>query len=404
VRIAVLALLAAVVSSCSPLYVLRAGYVEAQILWRREPFERVLARPELPPDRRRKIELVIAAREYARAIGLDVDGSYTSLSHLDPDHGMWVLTAAKQTSLEAHTWWFPLVGEVPYKGFFGRERAEREAASLRREGYDTYVRPAGAFSTLGWFDDPLLAHLLAWDEVSLVSLVLHELYHNSFYVPGETAFNESLATFVGDRAAIDFFAGRPGDRGLVARAQAAWDDQLQFGALLGRLAERLRALYAAQSADQILARRAEVFAAAQAEYRSLGLKSAPAFAAQPLDNAVVLHYRLYGTDLDVFESVYRREGDLRRAIDAIEAAADTDREHPFDAVRRSLALPPGDDPADEADDPPPAAAGPPTPSRGAKADGFRSLAAVGPCYEARHSWPAHGRSSARASRSLSLRS
>ena len=335
---AALALACLLAAGCSPAYVLRAGYEEAKILWRREPMERVLARADLDPAWRRKIETVLDARGFARGLGLNVGGSFASLSYLDADSNIFVLTAAKRTALEPHTWWFPIVGKVPYKGFFSRRRAEAEAAALDAHGYDTYIRPAAAFSTLGWFGDPLLRHLLRHDEGFLVNLVLHEVYHNTFYVRGATAFNESLATFVGYRGAIAFFAARPESAELAREAALEWDDELRFAAFVDRLAARLRGIYAAAPDEPAaLAAREEIFAAARSEFRSLAFarKRFDAFLTEPLDNAVVLHHLLYTTALDVFEAIYRRHGDLRSALSFIERAAHGEGD-PFTAVRRAL--------------------------------------------------------------------
>lgn len=334
-----LALACLLAAGCSPGYVLRAGYEEAKILWRREPIERVLARGTLDADERRKIATVLAAREFARTLGFKVAGSFASLSYVDGASTLYVLTAAPRTALEAHTWWFPVVGRVPYKGFFDRARAEAEAAALAARGFDTSIRSAAAFSTLGWFDDPLLRHLLRHDEVFLVELVLHELYHNTFYAAGETAFNESLATFVGHRGALAFFATRPEDAALARRAESAWVDTLRFAAFIQRLAGRLRAAYAAVPDEAAaLAARTDVFAAARAEFTTLGLSAGAfsGFLAAPLDNAVVLHYLLYATGLDAFEAIYRDQGDLRRALGVIEGAARASRAEPLAAVRRVL--------------------------------------------------------------------
>ncbi|HEY2386739.1 MAG TPA: aminopeptidase [Candidatus Binatia bacterium] len=332
---------------------LRAGYEEAKILWRREPMEQVLAAPDLDAETRRKLETVLAARAFAAGLGFDVDGSFGSLSYSDEGTNVIVVTGAKRTALEPYTWWFPVVGRVPYKGYFDAGRAKAEAASLEARGYDTYVRAAPAFSTLGWFADPLLRHQLRHDEEFLVDLVLHELYHATYYVNGQSAFNESLATFAGHRGAIAFFRAHPerahasGGDDLLAQAEASWDDALRFGTFVEKLAMSLRATYAANPdpAAAVVARDA-VFAAARVEYAGLPFVAGgfPSFAKEPLNNAVLLHYLLYGTDLEIFEAIYRNQGeDLRRALTFIHDAAETAPREPFAAVRRAFtaAAPPG---------------------------------------------------------------
>jgi predicted aminopeptidase len=334
-------------SGCAIGYVARAGYEEAKILWRRQPIPEVLADAGLDAGTRRKLETVLAARDFAVGLGLDVDGSFGTLSFSDRETNITVVTAAKRTALESYTWWFPIVGRMPYKGFFDPRRADAEAADLARRGYDVYVRPAAAFSTLGWFADPLLRHQLRHDEEFLVDLVLHELLHNTFYVRGQSAFNESLATFAGHRGAIAFFRAHPerahpprgGD--LLARAEANWADALRFGAFVTRLATLLRGAYAdAPDAAHALGARAVLFARAREEYRALPFVGGgfPSFLEEPLNNAVLLHYLIYGTDLDLFDAIYHARGDdLRAALAFIRAAARTAPDDPFGAVRRAVA-------------------------------------------------------------------
>jgi predicted aminopeptidase len=340
-RFVVACVLAAALAGCSPSYVLRAGYEEAKILWRREPISAVLARPDLEPDVRRKLELVLDARRYAEAIGLEVGGSFTTLSYVDGPTTLYVLTATPRTSLEPHTWWFPIVGSVPYKGFFDRALAEAEAKHLVARGLDTSIRGAAAFSTLGWFDDPLLRHQLAGGEVALVNLVLHEVYHATFYAKGAqaTAFNESLANFVGHRSAIDFFAARPADAALLAEARQAWEDERRFAGFVQGLAARLRTLYAEKDEAAAIAGRAALFAEAVAAFPTLAFhgRRFEKFDDVPLNNAVLLQSLLYTTDLDVFESIATRFGGVRPALDLIEAAARADPQDPFTAVHRAVA-------------------------------------------------------------------
>jgi len=338
-----LGVLAFLVAGCSPLYVLQAAYGEAKILWRREPFASVLARDDLDPEWRRKIMLVEEARAFATGLGLDVGGSFGSLSYVDAEDTVFVVTAAKQTALEPYVWWFPIVGRLPYKGFFDPERAKQEARRIEAEGYDTLVRPAAAFSTLGWFDDPLLRHVLDSDAVFLVDLVLHETYHRTFFLKGAgaSAFNESVASFVGHRGALEFFAARGGDAALVREAEVRWADARRFATFMRGLVARLEALYAGSDTADILEAREQVFAEARAEFDALPFdgKRYASFTDRPLDNAVVLHYRMYASDLDVFEQLWQVAGGLRPALDRIEAAAQATPDSPLAGVRAALRSP-----------------------------------------------------------------
>ena len=333
-----------VVSGCSAEYYVRAAWEEGRILWRRTPITTMLAGDDLAPEVRRKLEMVLELRDFARdELRLNVGGSYAAHSYVDRRVLLHVLTAVPKTSLEPHTWWFPVVGRVPYKGYFDPDDARREAESLASRGFDTNIRPAGAFSTLGWFDDPLLGHLLELDRVTLAEVVLHELLHNTLYVPGSVAFNESLANFVGKRGAIDFFTRRRGPRSPEAvAARRAWREEVEFSGLIMELTRCLRALYAEPVPEaEKLRRREQVFARGQRQW-ARALAGRPhhrhaSFSRRSLDNAVILQDLLYVTDLARFEELYRREGRrLPEAVEAVRAAA-RETERPFDALPRPAA-------------------------------------------------------------------
>jgi predicted aminopeptidase len=319
-------------AACSPLYVLRAGYEEARILWRREPITRLLADPELGKATRAQLELVLAVRAFARDdLGLRVGGSYSSYARVDPDQMVSVVAAAPRLQLVPYTWWFPIVGRVPYKGFFSAAAAEQEAESLERRGFDTLVRRAVAFSTLGWFDDPLLSNQIALDRVALAEVIFHELLHNTIYLAGHAEFDESFATFVGHQGAIAFFVAAH-DLDGARQAVAAWQDALAFSEFLGRFAARLRAAYAG-GAD--LARRAALFADGQAEFRRAGLEAGRyrRFGSEPLNNAIVLQYLAYTDRLALFAQLQQDEGgDLRHTIGRVRALVRAHADDPFAAV------------------------------------------------------------------------
>jgi len=333
-----LLVLLGLVCACSPLYVLQAGYEEAKILWHRKPIAEVLRRPDLDAATREKLALVLRVRRFvAQELDFAVGGSYSSITEIAQPPLVYVLTAAPRTSLEPYTWWFPIIGRVAYKGYFDQAAAKREAQRLEARGYDTYVRTAVAFSTLGWFSDPLLPHLLQYDQETLANIVIHELFHTTFYLPGQTAFNEALANFAGHRGAIAFFSREQGhDAAVTQRAVATWKNELTIAAFLAEAAGRLEALYRSSLSETEKLRQREVFFThLQEEFRSLPgpVRQNSDFATVQLNNAVVLHYLIYLQDLGVFEEIFQQNGqDLRQTLNRIIAAA-KDADNPFEEVR-----------------------------------------------------------------------
>jgi predicted aminopeptidase len=333
-------------SGCSPLYVMRAAYEEGKILWRREPISEFLEKPGTVADTKEKLALVLAVRDYAdKTLKMNVGGSYSSYSYVDRPALTYILTAVPKTELKPYTWWFLFVGRVPYKGYFSREDANRAAAELQREGYDTVIRTSAAFSTLGWFDDPLLSNLLRYDRVTLANIIFHELLHNTLYVKGSTAFNESLANFVGGHAAIDFFRDKFGEGSAEhQRAVLAWQGELEFADFLEGVTSTLKALYASNiSIEDKLRLREEVFARSKAEwarriadpprYRSRD------FLQRPFNNAVIIQYTLYLMNLRLFETLYDAEGkSLTRLIDSIREAVSKGDE-PFERLHALIGQP-----------------------------------------------------------------
>jgi len=247
---------------------------------------------------------------------------------------VYVVSAAPWDRLEPYTWWFPIVGRIPYRGYFHRADAEALAARLQDEGYDTYVRPAVAFSTLGWFDDPLLSNMLRQSEVGLTNTILHELLHNTMYLAGEAAFNESFATFVGSAGAISFFTDR-GDHERAERARALWADEIRFSRFLQRCITDLTAAYA-NGIDR--AQRTELFATWQRAYAAEQWQTRRYhdFAEQPLNNARVLHFQLYADRLELFERVYAlRPDDLAATITWVRETV-AHSEDPFAALEEAV--------------------------------------------------------------------
>ncbi len=348
IPLAMIALVAGASLTCStPRYIVRAGIEEARILSRRQPIEQVVRDPSTSDDVRHKLALVLQARTFARErLGLDVGESYTTYSWIDRDTLAMVLSAAHRDRFEAVTWTFPIVGRIPYKGYFSLEEAQDAAAALEREGFDTYIRPTSAFSTLGWFNDPLLSTLLRYDDVSLVSTVIHELAHNTLFIPSQVSFNESFASFVGDRGAIEFFCGLEGEDGERCReARARWSDNVIFGRFLEGLIADLEVLYARPdlTSEEKISRREQVYASARERFirdvqPRLSIPGYRGVARMEPNNARLIAWRLYYDRLWLFDEAFERQGgDLPGTIRAIRAAVEHSGDAPFEALERLAA-------------------------------------------------------------------
>ncbi|MDQ6737268.1 MAG: aminopeptidase [Gemmatimonadota bacterium] len=324
-------------------YLSRGAWEEAKILGRRKPIAAILADPRTAPAVRAKLTIVEAARKFAHdSLGLRTGESFTTYSYVESDTLVLVLSAAYRDRLEPYTWWFPVVGRVPYKGFFDFAAARAAAHDLEAAGFDVYLRPSSAFSTLGFFNDPLLNTTLRADSLDLANTVIHELTHNTYYAPGSVPFNESFASFVGARGAAALFRAR-GDSASAARVDARWADDKLLGVFWASLSHTLDSTFKAHSNDRAarLALRDSIYLDAR---RRLVDSVAPRLATIPrayaervrLDNAALLARRVYGSGLGLFDELWERRGrNLRATIQDVIFAARHSPRDPFGAVRNA---------------------------------------------------------------------
>jgi predicted aminopeptidase len=304
-------------------YITRGGIEESRILRARRPIAELAADPSIRPELRDQLRLVLDTRNYAARLGLAAKQTYTTYADVGRDTLLLNLTAAPKDCICPYTWKYPIVGRIPYKGFFDFRAAKRETDRLAARGYDVYLRPAAAFSTLGWFNDPLLSTALTQDSVELAALVFHEIAHNSLYVKSATPFNESFAQLVAYRAAEHFFRDR-GDSAAAQRAADRWHDEIVLGEYYDSLVGQLNRLYWTHPNAEVLDSgrwAAAVWARSQLEGpvgAQLRTYHIGHLAERPVNNAQLVGARIYRTRLALFDRWYQRnDADVGKTVAAL---------------------------------------------------------------------------------------
>lgn len=328
-------------------YLSRAGIEETRILTHRIPITRLANDSTRPDSVRAMARLVVDVRRYAARLGLKAGETFTSYSDVGRDTLLLVLTASPKTCICPVTWRYPVAGRVPYKGFFNFEEGRTLARSYAEKGYDINLRPSAAFSTLGWFNDPLLSTALTRDSVELAALVFHEIAHNTIWVKGATAFNESFAQWVGYRAAESFFLAR-GDTALSFRAADRWHDEQVLGEYYRLLLGKLDTLYALKlpplknDSGRVAISRWSTDTLNNGLGQTLRTIRVGRFSDRPINNATLIGVRLYRTELPLFDAWddnYR--GDLTRALYVLGALLqDVKGPEAFDLMRGMLHINP----------------------------------------------------------------
>lgn len=188
------------------------GKGQFKVLNEAKPIADFLNDPAYPDSLKMKLRWVQEIRQYAfDSLGLTPSESYTEMYDHGLDPILWMVTASEAYELKAFKWDYPLLGRLSYRGYFDRWRADTLASELTAQGYDVRIGQVSGWSTLGWFDDPLLSGMLKKDEAGLARLLIHELTHGTLFVPDRTAFNENLATFVGDIGAEEYLSDKYGE-------------------------------------------------------------------------------------------------------------------------------------------------------------------------------------------------
>jgi predicted aminopeptidase len=335
-----LALVVAAVSGCRTVnFYAQAIKGQYQIFAHQHDVEKLIADPKTPEDLRARLQLVERLRAFAKAeLKLPVDGHYQRYVDLHRPYVVWNVQAAPQFSLQQKTWWYPLVGSLEYRGYFSESAATNYAAHLANKGDDIYVDGVEAYSTLGWFKDPLLNTFIDRNEPELAEVIFHELGHQRVFARGDTDFNEAFATTVGQEGARRWLQSN-GNTNLLAKYAASLKRNDQFVHLIMSTREQLRKAYgdtldkdgkikAAKTPplppDQLRAEKQRIFADLRHNYQELkaswgGFTGYDAWFARELNNAQLNTIANYYDFLPGFQRVLELNGgDLEKFYTEVE--------------------------------------------------------------------------------------
>jgi len=283
----------------APGYLIQAAEGQLDLMCRARPIQRAIDDPDTPERVRVLLKEVPAIKKFGIGFGLTPTSSYETYVALNRSRVVWVTSASEPLAFRGRRWRFPIVGSVPYLGWFNGDDARRFADGLASEGLDVEVRGAGAYSTLGWFKDPVLSTMLPNGPsalTGLVDVVLHESVHATVYVPGQSTFNESLAEYVSDGLTEEYLRSR----GLIAELIAYRQGRVSSDRRRKRMHEaykELEALYAsALPRAEKLEKKAAIIDALRAE---LGIT-------RPLNNATLMESRTYGSEVDAFDALFKK--------------------------------------------------------------------------------------------------
>jgi predicted aminopeptidase len=314
-------------SFCSILtgcYTLKSAYNQMSLLANSESYEEIIKTKKISPDDKRKLLLSQEVRDFAlNDLKLHSNGNYEKVTWLNRPFVTWAVSASDPWKVKPYEWYFPIVGRVPYLGFFNRKEAEAEEKDMAKKGFDTYVRGISAYSTLGWFPDPLLSSMLNYDDEVLAETLIHELVHTTIWIKDNADFNERLASFAGQKGAELFYLKKEGLKSpSYKNMQDATADDKIFSVFITQQLIELDSWYENlkpedKTSENKTARLAKIQEIFTSEIKpQLKTKNWDRFTKSKLNNARLMMFRTYMSDFSAFERLWESaKGDFSLFIE-----------------------------------------------------------------------------------------
>ncbi|GAA5026592.1 aminopeptidase [Marivirga lumbricoides] len=305
------------------------GLMQAKGQWevisKAQPLEDFLESDEVPDSIKQKILLVNEIKSYAvTELNMPASDQYTKMYDQKGKDILWVVTASHPYQLSNYSWEFPFLGKVEYKGFFIYDKALELESELRSKGYDTRLRSVGAWSTLGWLNDPILSNVLAYSEGRLAEMIIHELTHDVVYIKDSVNFNENLASFIGAKGAVGFLQKHyPNDSTILSRYKKRLTDKETLNTFISGWLPRFKRVYqeirhlSVVEKEQIKYETFENFKAELKEVQFFNPDYGKFIIENPdFNNAHLLSYKRYGGTQSVLEEEFKREhhSDLKKML------------------------------------------------------------------------------------------
>jgi len=331
---AILALMTQLSGCAGPSYYFQAISGHLHLMHSRVPVSELLADPGTDPELAQRLRQTVSMRRFAHdRLGLPSTDSYTRLAVTNKEAVTWNVIAAPEFSVEPRLWCFPVAGCVAYRGYFDRQKAQQFAKKMQSKSLDVMISPAIAYSTLGWFDDPLLDTMLQYSDAMLAGIIFHELAHDRLYVRSDTAFNEAFARFV-EETGVHLWLSENGRGAEIEQWEMRRQAAVAFNGLLKETREQLEAAYSSEQSEA--SKRQEkkrIFANLQLRYKALvqtdwkGVDYYAAWMTGELNNAHLALMDSYEGGACAFARLYEDAGkNLERFYALAETKAALDKE------------------------------------------------------------------------------